>query len=159
MSVDTENNKDQEIEKIKMRALHEIQKQAKTQQSQTEALKALGGKPIDLTDSNFFSVVNKYPLMLIDFWAPWCGPCRMVSPTIDQLAKQYSGNIAFGRVNVDENPTTASQFEVQGIPTLLIFQHGKAIDRLVGAYPKNTIESRLQAHLGNGSAPSAGAYR
>jgi thioredoxin 1 len=72
----------------------------------------------------------------------------MVSPVVDQLAKQYSGKIAFGRVNVDENQMVASQFRVSGIPTLLIFQNGKAVDGLVGAYPKNIIESRLKAFLG-----------
>lgn len=158
MSAASENDRDQEeIERINMRTLHEIQRQAKIKQSQTESLRALGGKPIDLVDSNFFSEVSKYALMLIDFWAPWCGPCRMVSPTVDQLAKQYSGKIAFGRVNVDENQMTASQFGIQGIPTLLIFQHGKAVDGLVGAYPKNIIESRLKARLGDSSA--TGAYR
>ncbi|MDG6905069.1 MAG: thioredoxin [Nitrososphaerota archaeon] len=157
MSSDIGNNDQDEIENIKMKTLHEMQKQVKIQQAHTEALKALGGKPIDLADSNFFSEVSKYPLMLIDFWAPWCGPCRMVSPTVDQLAKQYSDKIAFGRVNVDENPMTASQFGIQGIPTLLIFQHGKAVDGLVGAYPKNMIESRLKAHLGNSS--TTGAYQ
>lgn len=139
---------DREIENINLGKMDEL----KTQQSQTEGLRSLGGKPVDLTDSDFTSVVGKYPLMLIDFWAPWCGPCRMVSPTVDQLAKQYAGKIAFGRVNVDDNPVIASQYGIQGIPTLLIFQHGKAIDGMVGAYPKNYIESKLNSHLGNGSS-------
>lgn len=151
LSLDGTNNEDKEIEKIKMRTLRQIQEKAKTVQSQTELLRALNGKAIDLIDSNFFSTITKYPLILIDFWAPWCGPCRMVSPTVDQLAKQYSGRIAFGRVNVDENEMVAHQFGIQSIPTLLIFKNGKAVDGLIGANPKNVIESRLNAFLGNSS--------
>lgn len=108
---------------------------------------ALGGKAVDLTDDDFDSEVRKHPLMLVDFWAPWCMPCKMVSPTVDQLAQQYAGRVAFGRVNVDDNPVTASQFGIQSIPTLMLFKRGRSIDQLVGAYPKNTIESRIKAHL------------
>lgn len=109
---------------------------------------ALAGRAVDLTDADFRSQVGKYPLMLVDFWAPWCMPCRMVSPTVDQLAKDYEGKVAFGRVNVDENPVTANRFGIQSIPTLMLFQRGKSVDQLVGAYPKNVIESRIRAHLG-----------
>ena len=83
--------------------MQQIWNQVNARQNQIDSLKALNGRPIDLTDSNFYATVGKYPLMLIDFWAPWCGPCRMVSPVVDQLAKQYSEKIAFGRVNIDEN--------------------------------------------------------
>jgi thioredoxin 1 len=151
LTVEIPNGRDDEVEEIKSRTLRKMQKEAKVRQNQVEAAKTLGGKAIDLTDSNFYSTVNKYPLMLIDFWAPWCMPCRMVSPAVDELAKQYTGRVAFGRVNVDENPITANQFGVQGIPTLMLFQHGKAVDRLVGAYPKNMIDAQIRAHLGSDS--------
>ena len=147
---------DEEVERLKLKALRQIQQQARTGQNQADLLKSLNGKAIDLTDSNFFTEVDKYPLMLIDFWAPWCGPCRMVSPTVDQLAQQYAGKIAFGRVNVDENEIVSRQFGIQSIPTLLIFQNGKAVDGMIGANPKNVIESRLNAFLGRGSVS---AYR
>lgn len=149
LTVEIPNGTDNEIEEIRSRTLHKMQKEAQVRQNEVEALKALGGKVMDLMDSNFYSTVNKYPLMLIDFWAPWCMPCRMVSPAVDQLAKQYTGRVAFGRVNVDENPITANQFGVQGIPTLMLFQHGRALDRMVGAYPKNMIDAQIRAHLGN----------
>jgi len=88
-------------------------------------------------------------LMVVDFWAAWCGPCRMVAPIIEQLAKEYAGRVAFGKLNVDENPLTSGEFEVQSIPTLLIFRNGEAVDGIVGAVPKYQIESKIKAHLGN----------
>ncbi|MFL6331370.1 MAG: thioredoxin, partial [Nitrososphaeraceae archaeon] len=98
-------------------------------------------------DSNFGSEVAKYPIMLVDFWAPWCGPCRMVSPIIEQLAKEYSGKIAFGKVNVDDNQRIAASFGIQSIPTLMLFKDGKAVDIIVGAMPKAQIEMKLKQQL------------
>ena len=118
---------------------------------------ALGGKAVDLTDSDFSAEVAKYPLMLVDFWAPWCMPCRMVSPTVDELAKEYEGKVAFGRVNVDDNPETANRFGIQSIPTLMLFRRGRSVDQLIGAYPKNAIDSRIKTHLAKGPAPDQGA--
>jgi thioredoxin 1 len=151
LTVEISKGAEVEIEEIRSKALQKMQEEAKVRQIQAEALKTLGGKAIDLMDSNFYSTVNKYPLMLIDFWAPWCMPCRMVSPIVDQLAQQYMGRVAFGRVNVDENPITANRVGVQGIPTLMLFQHGRTVDRLVGAYPKNMIDAHIRAHLGSDS--------
>lgn len=117
----------------------------------------LGGEAADLTDADFESEVGGHPLMLVDFWAPWCMPCRMVSPTVDELARKYEGKVAFGRVNVDENPVTASRFGIQSIPTLMLFSHGRSVDQLIGAYPKNVIESRIEAHLGDLGPSSSSA--
>ena len=128
-------------------------------QAPTGDLKALGGKAVDLTDDDFDPEVSKYPLMLIDFWAPWCMPCKMVSPAVDQLAQQYSGRVAFGRVNVDDNPVTASRFGIQSIPTLMLFTRGKSIDQVIGAVPKSMIESRIKMHLGLASGQVEGAQR
>ena len=138
---------DDEIETIKSRSLHRMQEDAKLRQNQNDALRALGGRAIDMTDSNFYQTVSKYPLMLVDFWAPWCMPCRMVSPVVDQLAREYAGKIAFGRLNVDENPSTANQFGIQGIPTLMLLRQGEVVDQLTGAYPKHMIDARIKAHL------------
>ena len=159
MSEDIHDGVDDDVEMMKTKALLEIQKQARARQSRDDALKALGGKALTLTDSDFFSTVGKFPLMLVDFWAPWCGPCRMVSPAVDQLAEQYSGRVAFGRVNVDENQRTAAHFGVQGIPTLMLFKDGNAVDQLVGAYPKGIIDSRIRMHLENDPGRADGAYR
>jgi len=87
--------------------------------------------------------------MVVDFWAAWCGPCRMVAPIVEQLAKEYSGRVAFGKLNVDENPLTSGEFQVQSIPTLLIFRDGQPVDGIIGAVPKYQIESKLKAQLGN----------
>ncbi|TMI43547.1 thioredoxin [Candidatus Bathyarchaeota archaeon] len=104
------------------------------------------GKPVVLTDETFENV-KKYPFMLVDFWAAWCGPCRLISPVVEELAHEYQGSVWVGKLNVDENPVTADRFHVQSIPTLIMFKDGVPLDRIVGALPKHLIESRLKAHL------------
>ncbi|MFL6496633.1 MAG: thioredoxin [Nitrososphaera sp.] len=133
---------DDELEAIKHKKLAELQREAATKAVMSSII-----EPIVLTDSNFGSEVAKYPIMLVDFWAPWCGPCRMVSPIIEQLAKKYSGKIAFGKVNVDDNQRIAASFGIQSIPTLMLFKDGKAVDIIVGAMPKAQIEMKLKQQL------------
>jgi thioredoxin len=135
-------NLDEELEAIKHKKLAELQKEAAT-----KAIMSSITEPIMLTDSNFASEVSKYPIMLVDFWASWCGPCRMVSPMIEQLSREYSGKVAFGKVNVDENQRIAASFGIQSIPTLMIFKGGKAVDVMVGALPKAQIEMKLKQQL------------
>jgi thioredoxin 1 len=135
---------DDELEAIKQKKLAELQKEAST-----KAMMSALSEPIVLTDSNFASEIKKYPLMIVDFWAPWCGPCRMVSPIIEQLAREYSGRAAFGKVNVDENQRIAALFGVQSIPTLMIFKFDKVVDIMIGAMPKAQIELRLKQQLSN----------
>jgi thioredoxin len=84
--------------------------------------------------------------VLVDCWAPWCGPCRMVGPIMEQLAAESKGRYRIAKLNIDENPRIASQFQIQSIPTMLIFKDGKMVDRLVGAMPKQAIEARLLVH-------------
>jgi thioredoxin 1 len=133
---------DDELEAIKDKKLAELQKEAAT-----KALMSSITEPIVLTDSNFASEVAKYPVMLVDFWAPWCGPCRMVSPIIEQLSREYSGRVAFGKVNVDENQRIAASFGIQSIPSLMIFNGSKAVDVIIGAMPKAQIEMKLKQQL------------
>ena len=133
---------DDELEAIKHKKLAELQKEATT-----KAMMSSITEPIVLTDSNFASEVTKYPIMLVDFWAPWCGPCRMVSPIIEQLSREYSGKVAFGKVNVDENQRIAASFGIQSIPTLMIFKGSKAVDVIIGAMPKAQIEMKLKQQL------------
>jgi thioredoxin 1 len=85
--------------------------------------------------------------MVVDCWAPWCGPCRMVAPIIEELARDYAGKVVFGKLNVDENPQTATRFGIMSIPTMLIMMNGKEIDRIIGALPKHSIEERIRKHL------------
>src|SRR6188474_1923169 len=102
--------------------------------------------PITLTDYNFDETTRKYSLLVVDFWAPWCGPCKLVSPMIDQLAIELRGKVVFGKLNVDENPTVANIFGIQSIPTLIIFKNGKAIDGLMGAVPKQQLISTISRY-------------
>ncbi len=137
---------DDELEAIKQKKMAELQKAAAA-----KAMMSSITEPVILTDSNFKSEVSKYPIMLVDFWAPWCGPCRMVSPIIEQLAREYSGKVAFGKVNVDENQMISASFGIQSIPTMVIFKNGKAVDVMIGALPKAQIEMKLKQQLSSNS--------
>jgi len=108
---------------------------------------AAGASPIMLDDAHFNEAVQKYPLMLIDCWADWCGPCRMIAPVIDELARDYDDHLVVGKLNVDENPETAMKFGIMSIPTLLIMKNGEEVDRIVGAVPKQLIEEKLKKHF------------
>ncbi|HWN08356.1 MAG TPA: thioredoxin [Pyrinomonadaceae bacterium] len=111
--------------------------------------KAPGNIPLIVRDDTFSKdVLQTRGTVLLDCWAPWCGPCRIVGPIMEQLAAESNGRYRIAKLNVDENPRTASQFQIQSIPTMLIFKDGKLVDRLVGALPKPAIADRLQAHAG-----------
>ena len=113
-------------------------------------LKASGynDKPIEVTDQSFDKEVLSYQgPVLLDCWAPWCGPCKLVAPVLDQLASEYAGRVKIAKLNVDENPVIASRYAIQSIPTMLIFNQGNQVNRLVGALPKQEIERHLLAIL------------
>jgi len=103
-------------------------------------------KPINITDQTFERVVLQTTgrPILVDCWAPWCPPCRMIAPLLDQLAAESNGSYRIAKLNVDENPQVSSRFQISSIPTMLIFKDGKLIDRLIGAHPKQTIAERLR---------------
>ncbi|CEJ45172.1 Thioredoxin [Umezakia ovalisporum] len=103
----------------------------------------------EVTDSNFQQEVIKSNIpVLVDFWAPWCGPCRMVAPVVEEIAGQYEGQIKVVKVNTDDNPQVASQYGIRSIPTLMIFKDGQKVDMVVGAVPKSTLANTLNKHLG-----------
>jgi thioredoxin 1 len=104
---------------------------------------AVDGKPITLTDANFQQMVNQSLPVLVDFWAPWCGPCRMVAPSVEMLAEEFAGRALVGKLNVDENQVTAQRYRVMSIPTLIIFKNGQPVDQIVGAQPYPALQQRL----------------
>ena len=103
---------------------------------------------IELTDANFEATVLKSDKpVLVDFWAEWCGPCRMVGPVVEELSKEYEGKVLVGKVNVDNNPNISAQFGIRNIPTLLFFKGGAVVDKQVGAVPKSVLAGKLEAQL------------
>lgn len=105
-------------------------------------------KPVDVSDQDFTEkVIEAERPVLVDFWAEWCGPCRMVAPVVEELAAEYDGKIDFTKLNVDLNPTVATTFGIRSIPTLLVFKGGKPVDQVIGAVPKAEIKKRLEAAL------------
>ncbi len=103
--------------------------------------------PVEVTDSDFDTIVKKYPVVIVDCWADWCPPCRMLEPIVESLAGKYTGKIVFGKLNVDENKETAVKYSVMSIPTLLIFKKGKNVDRIIGAMPEPVLEDKIKTYL------------
>ncbi|NNC86677.1 MAG: thioredoxin [Bacteroidia bacterium] len=103
---------------------------------------------LELTDANFDELVMKSDKpVLVDFWAAWCGPCRMVGPVVEELAKDYEGKAVIGKVDVDKNPNISQQFGIRNIPALLVFKNGEIVDKQVGAVPKSVLAGKLDAQL------------
>jgi thioredoxin 1 len=133
----TEEN---ELDQIRLRKIQSMLDQAKNSVQ-------VNSQPMTVTDDNFHSAVQTHDLLVVDFWAPWCGPCRMVGPIIEALTAEYARKVAFGKMNVDENQMVPSRFGIMSIPTIVIFNHGKEVERLVGAYPKAHIEAMIKRYL------------
>lgn len=131
---------DSELERIKGRKLAELMNQKKTR-SLTE------DTPIQVTGKDFNSFIRRFGLVVVDCWAPWCGPCRMMAPILDELAKKHAGKALFGKLNVDENQDVASRFQITTIPTLLIFKDAKLVDRIVGATRRNVLDVKIAHYL------------
>ena len=105
------------------------------------------GKAVEITDSNFNDIVSKNSVVLIDFWAEWCGPCRMIAPMIEELANDYDGKAVVGKVNVDDNSAVPSEYGIRNIPALLIFKNGVIVDKVIGAVPKSVLAEKIDAQL------------
>jgi thioredoxin 1 len=105
---------------------------------------------LELTDANFAQTIEGSQVpVLVDFWAPWCGPCRIIGPIVDKLAQSYGEQLQVGKVNTDENPSVASQFNIRSIPTILFFKDGKVVDSVIGAVPEDQLKQKVDSVLNN----------
>lgn len=140
------DEQDIELERIREKRLKEL---IESQQSGDVREKGQNWPttPITVTDTTMPQIIRNYPLSVIDCWAPWCGPCQMVAPVVEELAKDYTGKIVFGKLNTDENRTSADKYNIMSIPTLLVFKNGKLVDQVVGAMPKDILEPMITKHL------------
>lgn len=136
---------DKELERIKQRKLKEMLRRYSEKGEVTK--ESVPNEPAEVTDSTFTDFIRSHTLAVIDCWAPWCFPCRIVSPILEEMARDYAGKIFFGKLNVDENRWTAMQYQTLGIPTILVFKNGKLVDRIVGAMPRRLLEPRITRHL------------
>ena len=141
-------NWDDELNDIMTKKMNDLARGSNIGSNNGEAV--VIANPITLTDANFAQSVNKYPLLVVDFWAPWCGPCRMVSPVIEQLAGELAGKVVFGKVNVDENPRIANTFGIRSIPTIAVFKNGKNVDGFVGATSKSQMQTKIFSYIDSG---------
>lgn len=105
------------------------------------------GKTLELNDTNFDQAINGDKPVLVDFWAEWCGPCKMIGPVVEELAGDYEGKAVIAKLNVDENPQVTARFGVRSIPTLLVFKNGQVVDKQIGAVPKSVLSQKLQAQV------------
>ena len=137
------NEEDKELERIRRAKLREMMKKSKTYEKEEKVL----NKPIEVTDATFEETVQNHPLVVVDCWATWCGPCHMVAPIIEELARDYAGKVLFGKLNVDKNPATTMRYQIMSIPTLLVFNHGKLVDKIIGASPRRILEAKITRRL------------
>lgn len=135
-----------ELEEISKKKLKEM-RDGKNINLPTIEVKDWPDDPIVVTDATLPQITTKYPLVIIDCWAEWCGPCHMIAPVIEELARDYSGKIVFGKLNTEENRMSANRFSIMSIPTLLVFKNGKLVDQMVGAMPRQELEPMITKHL------------
>ncbi len=133
-----------ELDEIRKKKMEQLKKE---QSKPAEPKVEYPSKPITLTDTTIDAAVSQYPLLIVDCWAEWCGPCRMIAPIIEEFAKEFGGRAVFGKLNVDENMQTSNKYRISAIPTLLIFKNAKLVDKLVGAYPKPALAGKIKKYL------------
>ncbi len=134
-----------EIERIRQKKMLELIE--KLSEKGEKKMKSQIDHPVKVDSRNFDEVISKNENVVVDFWAEWCMPCRMISPIIEELAKEYSGRVVFAKLNTDENPSLAGRFGITGIPTLMFFKNGRAVDKIVGALPKAELKRWIERNL------------
>jgi len=137
---------DEELEKIRAKKLEEMLGRA-SKGEEKEATKQNLAEPVVVTDASFNDFIKNHPVVVVDCWAPWCPPCRMIAPIVEELARDYAGKVVFGKLNVDENQKTAGEYGIMSIPTMLVFKDGKIVDRIIGAMPRKALESKITQHI------------
>jgi thioredoxin 1 len=133
-------DEDIELEKIRYKKMHELLFKNIEKNKKNEGILDF---PIEINNENFNEIIKKYNNLIIDFWAEWCGPCRIIAPIIEELAKEYAGKIVFGKINVDENQEIAAKFLIMSIPTLIFFKNGREVNRIIGLVPKENINKEI----------------
>ena len=134
-----------DLDEIKKRKMEQLKKQYLNRGSNME--ENVPNTPIHMTDADMDENIKKYQRVAVDCWAPWCGPCRMVGPVVEDLAREMKGKIVFGKLNVDENRATSARYGIMSIPTLLVFKNGELVDRIIGAMPKEMLKGKLNPYL------------
>lgn len=150
-SMNQVDDDDTELEEIRKKKLQELMnmnmnmsKGIGNASGNAKGSMVIPSAPIEVTDESFREIASKSDLLVLDCWAPWCMPCRMLAPTIDELARDYAGKVVFGKLNTDQNQFTAREFSIFSIPTVLFFKNGKLVDKVVGALPKQAFEEKIR---------------
>ena len=141
---------DKELERIKLKKLRDMFRRRtskKRPEEPQEQGKSATNQPVEVTDASFTETIHNHPLVVVDCWASWCAPCHMIAPIIGEMARDYAGKIFFGKLNVDENKRVTMQYQIMSIPTLLLFKNGKLVDRIIGAMPRQMLESRITRYI------------
>ena len=128
-----------ELEMLRRKRLEELQRRFAKASMMTE----MPDRPVELNDANMDDLINRYDTVVVDCWAEWCAPCRVVDPIVEQFAKEFNGKILFGKLNVDKNQITAMKYQIMSIPTLLVFKNGKLVDRIIGAIPRDILRAKI----------------
>jgi len=138
------SSENEEIQLIKRKKMAEMMQKMNSTSAKGDAWP---GEPVVIGDKDFEAFVGKYHKVVVDCWAPWCGPCRMLSPTIDALAKDMKGQVVFGKLNTDDNFQISEKHRISSIPTLLFFKDGKLVDKMIGASPRTMVEQQIKKAL------------
>ncbi len=141
------SDEEREMERIRERKIRDMEEKVKAMKEGEAKKGGIIDRPLKITDGTFVEAVKKYPLLVVDCWAPWCGPCKMIAPVLEEMAKEYAGRVVFGKLNVDENPRIAAEYAIMAIPTLFIFKNGEPVDVIQGALPKPYLEARIKEWL------------